>query len=45
MRFLEYPGPTLRALELLQEERFRREVLRPDVVGRLGAGMVEAMGG
>ena len=35
IRFLQYPGPTLRALELLQEEAFRRDVLSPDVVGRL----------
>ncbi|CAF9943279.1 MAG: suppressor of hpr1 [Alectoria fallacina] len=33
--FLSYPGPTIRALELLQEERFRREVLSPEVVGKL----------
>ncbi|CAD6582263.1 MAG: suppressor of hpr1 [Alectoria sarmentosa] len=33
--FLSYPGPTIRALELLQEERFRREVLSPEVVGGL----------
>ena len=26
-----YPGPTLRALELLQQERFRREILSPMV--------------
>ena len=31
-RFLSYPGPTLKALELLQEEQFRRAVLSPAVV-------------
>lgn len=27
-----YPGPTLRALRLLQEERFRKDILVPAVV-------------
>lgn len=35
VRYLSYPGPTIRALELLQVERFRREVLSPEVVGKL----------
>lgn len=35
IRYLSYPGPTLRALELLQEERFRTEILSPEVVGLL----------
>ncbi|MCJ1432194.1 hypothetical protein MMC27_001550 [Xylographa pallens] len=35
VKYLSYPGPTLKALELLQQEDFRRDVLRPDVVGRL----------
>jgi mediator of RNA polymerase II transcription subunit 31 len=30
-----YPGPSLRALELLQQESFRRDILRPDVMVRL----------
>jgi mediator of RNA polymerase II transcription subunit 31 len=38
--FLRYPGPTLKMLELLQVERFRREVLGPGVVGALVGGMV-----
>ena len=33
-----YPGPTLHALEMLQQPRFRKEILIPDVVAR----MVEA---
>ncbi len=35
IKFLSYPGPTLRSLELLQEERFRAEILSPEVVGRM----------
>jgi len=39
-KFLMYPGPTLRVLELLQVERFRSEVLSPDVGGGLGEGWI-----
>jgi len=39
---LSYPGPTLRALELLQQERFRADVLSPDVVSALVREGVEA---
>ncbi|KAF2210894.1 hypothetical protein CERZMDRAFT_44474 [Cercospora zeae-maydis SCOH1-5] len=35
LRYLQYPGPTLRALELLQDERFRKDILNPEVMGRL----------
>jgi len=31
-QFLSYPGPTLRALELLRQPRFRREIVRPVVM-------------
>ena len=31
LKYLQYPGPILRVLELLQEERFRREILIPAV--------------
>ncbi|KAJ4313939.1 Mediator of RNA polymerase II transcription subunit 31 [Neodidymelliopsis sp. IMI 364377] len=34
-KFLHHPGPTLRALELLQQERFRREILNPGLMNRL----------
>ncbi|KAL6704106.1 Mediator of RNA polymerase II transcription subunit 31 [Coniothyrium glycines] len=34
-RFLHHPGPTLRALELLQQERFRQDILTPAVMDRL----------
>lgn len=30
-----WPGPTVRALELLQQEQFRRDILLPDVASRL----------
>lgn len=46
LKYLTYPGPTLKNLELLQNERFRREVLSPDVVARLfveGQGAVAAV--
>ena len=35
IKYLSYPGPTIRALELLQVQRFRTEILSPEVVGRL----------
>ncbi|KAF2789811.1 mediator of RNA polymerase II transcription subunit 31 [Melanomma pulvis-pyrius CBS 109.77] len=31
VKYLHYPGPTLRALELLQHERFRQEILTPNL--------------
>ncbi|KAL9593999.1 MAG: hypothetical protein Q9219_007274 [cf. Caloplaca sp. 3 TL-2023] len=34
-RYLSYPGPTLKALELLQQDKFRQEILSPDLVARL----------
>lgn len=34
-KYLLYPGPTLKALELLQQETFRLDILSPDVVERL----------
>lgn len=40
VKYLSYPGPTLKALELLQHEDFRRDVLRPDVVARLAEGFL-----
>ncbi|PHH72518.1 hypothetical protein CDD80_4488 [Ophiocordyceps camponoti-rufipedis] len=35
VKYLVYPGPTLRNLELLQQERFRAEIMSPEVVQRL----------
>ena len=34
-RFLAYPGPTLRMLELLQQKRFRDDILNPSVMMQL----------
>jgi mediator of RNA polymerase II transcription subunit 31 len=34
-QYLMYPGPTLKNLELLQQERFRTDILSPDTVMRL----------
>jgi mediator of RNA polymerase II transcription subunit 31 len=40
VKFLTHPGATLNMLRLLQEERFRGEVGRPDVVAALlGSGL------
>ncbi|KAM5346800.1 hypothetical protein ACJ41O_009805 [Fusarium nematophilum] len=35
LKYLTYPGPTLRHLELLQQETFRQQIMSPDVVQRL----------
>ncbi|PSK60266.1 hypothetical protein B9Z65_1164 [Elsinoe australis] len=35
MKYLSYPGPTLRALELLQQEQFRKDILIPETVNRM----------
>jgi mediator of RNA polymerase II transcription subunit 31 len=45
LKYLTYPGPTLKNLELLQNERFRRDVLSPDVVGQLAVEGVGAVAG
>ena len=34
-KYLTYPGATLRNLELLQQEQFRKDLIRPDVIARL----------
>lgn len=39
-QFLTHPGPTLRALRLLQEDRFRRDIILPQVIeGLAGVSM------
>ena len=44
-QFLTHPGPTLRALRLLQEETFRRDIIRPQVIeGLAGFGLVGDQG-
>ena len=37
-KYLSHPGAVLRSLELLQQERFRKEIIRPDVIARLLEG-------
>ena len=39
-KYILYPGPTLRALELLQHERFRQDILSPETVAKMAEGMV-----
>ena len=34
-QYLTHPGATLRNLELLQQEQFRKDLIRPDVIARL----------
>jgi len=34
-QYLTHPGPVLRNLELLQQEQFRKDIIRPDVIARL----------
>ncbi|MCJ1307080.1 suppressor of hpr1 [Agyrium rufum] len=46
-QYLMYPEPTLKTLQMLQHEEFRRDVLRPEVLGRwaealLGRGVGDA---
>ncbi|KAL2867288.1 SOH1-domain-containing protein [Aspergillus lucknowensis] len=39
-QFLTHPGATLRALRLLQEDAFRRDIIRPQIIeGLAGAGI------
>ncbi|KAI9369030.1 SOH1-domain-containing protein [Aspergillus egyptiacus] len=39
-QFLTHPGATLRALRLLQEDAFRRDIIRPQVIeGLAGVGL------
>jgi hypothetical protein len=37
-----YPGPTIRALELLQQERFRKDILIPETVARMAEEGLQA---
>ncbi|KAI9870235.1 MAG: hypothetical protein M1830_004494 [Pleopsidium flavum] len=41
-KYLTYPGPTLKALQLLQQEQFRKDILSPETVGRMVEGGVVA---
>ncbi|KAI1263759.1 SOH1-domain-containing protein [Xylariaceae sp. FL1019] len=42
VKYLNYPGPTLKHLELLQEERFRHDIISPELVQTLAAEDVKA---
>ncbi|KAL2834851.1 mediator of RNA polymerase II transcription subunit 31 [Aspergillus cavernicola] len=45
-QFLTHPGATLRALRLLQEDTFRRDIIRPQVIeGLAGVGVDEEQSG
>ncbi|KAK3389133.1 SOH1-domain-containing protein [Sordaria brevicollis] len=35
LKYLTYPGPTLKNLELLQQEKFRQDIISPDLVERM----------
>ncbi|KAI9722185.1 MAG: hypothetical protein M1828_004868 [Chrysothrix sp. TS-e1954] len=35
VKFLSYPAATLKALEMLQQERFRKDIITPDIAVRL----------
>ena len=35
VKYLTHPGATLRNLELLQQEQFRKDIIRPDVIAKL----------
>lgn len=44
LKYLAYPGPTLRNLELLQQEQFRKNIISPDAVqAMVGEGMKAAV--
>ncbi|RVX70046.1 hypothetical protein B0A52_06218 [Exophiala mesophila] len=38
VQYLTHPGATLRNLELLQHEQFRKDIIRPDVIAQLFQG-------
>ncbi|OAA62465.1 soh1 family protein [Niveomyces insectorum RCEF 264] len=42
LQYLTWPGPTLRHLELLQEEAFRQAIISPEVVARLEREGIQA---
>ncbi|KAK8061402.1 hypothetical protein PG994_007768 [Apiospora phragmitis] len=41
LKFLTYPGPTLKHLELLQQEKFREEIISPELVQHLADGDIQ----
>ena len=44
-KYLSHPGAVLRNLELLQQERFRKDIIRPDIIARLLEGGTNEMAG
>ncbi|KAE8380221.1 SOH1-domain-containing protein [Aspergillus bertholletiae] len=44
-QFLTHPGATLRALRLLQEDTFRRDIIRPQVIEGLAGSGINDEGG
>jgi mediator of RNA polymerase II transcription subunit 31 len=44
-KYLSHPGAVLRSLELLQKGRFRKDIIRPDVIARLLEGGANEMNG
>lgn len=41
VQYLSYPSSTLRVLELLQNENFRRDILRPEVGAKLAEVLLD----
>ncbi|KAI9775236.1 MAG: hypothetical protein M1839_001354 [Geoglossum umbratile] len=44
-KYLLYPGPTLKALQLLQQEKFRQDILSPETVARMVEANLKAVTG
>ena len=42
-KYLSHPGAVLRSLELLQQERFRKDIIKPDVIAKLLEGSANEM--
>lgn len=45
IRYLTHPGPTVKVLQLLQNEEFRRDLIRPEVLGKWAEGLMEGAAG
>ncbi|KAK7985247.1 mediator of RNA polymerase II transcription subunit 31 [Apiospora saccharicola] len=41
LKYLTYPGPTLKHLELLQQAKFREDIISPDLVQLLADGDIQ----
>jgi mediator of RNA polymerase II transcription subunit 31 len=44
-KYLSHPGAVLRSLEQLQQERFRKDIIRPDVIAKLLEGSEDETNG